>query len=329
MDKNILVSILAVIILAFVNPAEAQQATKLHRIGFLSGASLSSTASRVEAFRQGLQALGYVEGKTIAIEWRFAEGKLDSVAKLAEELVRLKAEIIVVAGGEPVALAARRVSQTIPIVMANAFDPVASGLVASLARPGGSVTGLTSLTGPEIFGKQTEILKDAISKLSRLGVLSNPDNSFSSLAIKEIESAAKTFAMSLFRAEARSPDDFETAFGKFTKSRVEALIEVQDPMFIGRRTQLVDLETKGGLPTMHSSPEYVDGGGLMSYGTNRTELFRRAATYVDKILKGAKPGDLPVEQPIKFEFIINLKAAKQIGLAIPPNVLARADKVIK
>jgi len=309
--------------------AWAQQAAKMHTIGFLSGASRSSTANRVESFRQGLQAIGYVEGKTIAIEWRFANGKLDSVGKLAEELVRLKTELIVVAGGEPIALAARRVTQTIPIVMANGFDPVGSGLVESLARPGGNVTGLTSLTGPEIFGKQTEILKDTVPKLNRLGVLSNPDNALSRPAMKEIEAAARTFAVALSHAEARSPAAFDAAFDLFKKSQVDALIEVQDPMFIGNRTRLVDLEAKNGIPTMHSSPEYVDAGGLMSYGTNRTELFRRAATYVDKILKGAKTAELPVEQPKKFEFIVNLKTAKHIGLAIPPNVLARADRVIR
>jgi putative ABC transport system substrate-binding protein len=330
MKKAGLSSILvAAVMLTVAMVANAQQPAKIHTIGFLSGASLSSTASRVEAFRQGLLALGYVEGKTIVIEWRFADGKLDSVGKLAAELVRLKAEIIVIAGGELVAQAAKRITQTIPIVMANAFDPVASGLVASLARPGGNVTGLTSLTGPEIFGKQTEILRDTVPKLSRLGVLANPDNSFSRLAIKEIEAAAKTFVVALYRAEARSPDECEAAFNVFRKGRVDALIEVQNPMFIDQRTRLVDLETKNSIPTMHSSPEYVDAGGLMSYGTNRTDLFRRAATFVDKILKGAKPADLPVEQPTKFEFIINLKTAKQIGLTIPPNVLARADKVIK
>jgi putative ABC transport system substrate-binding protein len=295
MTKNLSIVGLCFVFLALSFSVRAQQPPKIHTIGFLSGASLSSTANRVEAFRQGLLALGYVEGKNIVIQRRFADGKLNSVGKLAEELVRLKAEIIVVAGGEPVALAATRVTQTIPIVMANAFDPVASGLVKSLAKPGGNVTGLTSLTGPEIFGKQTEILRDTVPKLIRLGVLTNPDNSFGSLAIKEIEAAAKTFVVTLYRAEARNPDQFEAAFNVFSKGRVDALIEVQDPMFIDQSTRLVDLETKSSIPTMHSSPEYVDAGGLMSYGTNRTNLFRRAATYVDKILKGAKPADLPVE----------------------------------
>ena len=329
MAKNIILLAVCSLLLAPSLSIRAQQSPKIHKIGFLSGASLSSTANRVDAFRQGLLALGYVEGKNIVIERRFADGKLDSVGKLAEELVRLKAEIIVVAGGEPVALATKRVTQTIPIVMANAFDPVASGLVASLAKPGGNVTGLTSLTGPEIFGKQTEILRDTVPKLNRLGVLSNPDNTLSRPAMKEIEAAARTFSVALSHAEARSSAAFDAAFDLFKKGQVDALIEVQDPMFIGNRTRLVDLETKSSIATMHSSPEYVDAGGLMSYGTNRTELFRRAATYVDKILKGAKPADLPVEQPIKFEFIINLKTAKQIGLTIPPNVLARADRVIR
>jgi putative tryptophan/tyrosine transport system substrate-binding protein len=309
--------------------AEAQPAAKTHLIGFLSGVTLAASKGRLDAFRQGLRALGYVEGKSINIEWRFADGKQDLVPRLAEELVHLKVEVIVVAGGEPVVQVVKRITQTIPIVMTNAFDPVASGVVSSLARPGGNVTGVTSLTGTEIFGKQTEIIKETIPKLSRLGVLVNPDNSFSELALREIETVAKSFGVAVFRAEARNPDELMAAVALFTKTRVDAFIQVQDPMFIAERIRLIDLATKGRLPAMHSSPEYVDDGALMSYGTNRNDLFRRSATYVDKILKGAKPADIPVEQPKKFEFIINLKAAKQIGLTIPPNVLARADRVIR
>ncbi|HVO93783.1 MAG TPA: ABC transporter substrate-binding protein [Terriglobales bacterium] len=310
--------------------AQAQQPmTKIHRIGFLSGASLASTQGRIEAFRQGLRALGYTESENIFIEWRFADGNFDRLSSLADELIRLRVDLIVVAGGEPVAYAVKRATQTIPIVMANAFDPVTSGLVASLARPGGNITGFTTTPGPEIHGKQTEILSEAIPKLSRLGVLTNPTNSFSVLALKEIETTAKKLAISIQVVEARSADDFEGGFALLARQRAQALLQVPDPTFINQRTRLIELETKSRLPAMHSSIEYADAGALLAYGADRTDLFRRAATYVDKILKGAKPADLPVEQPTKFEFVINLKTARQIGLTIPPNVLARADKVIK
>jgi ABC-type uncharacterized transport system substrate-binding protein len=316
--------------LASVHPAEAQQAqTKIRHIGFLSGASLVSTQARVEAFRQGLRALGYVEGKNIVVEWRFAQGNFNRLPSLAADLVQLKVDAIVVAGGEPVAFAAKGATQTTPIIMANAFDPVTSGLVASLARPGGNITGFTTTPGPEIHGKQTELLRETIPKLSRLGILTNPTNSFSALALKEIETVAQNFGISLQVVEARSADDFEANFSTLTTRHAEALLQVPDPTLLDQRTRLVELETKSRLPSMHTSVEYVDAGALMAYGTNRIELFRRAAAYVDKILKGAKPGDLPVEQPTKFELVINLNTAKQIGLTIPPNVLARADRVIK
>jgi putative ABC transport system substrate-binding protein len=324
-----LLALAIVVACAFFGGAEALPAARTHLIGFLSGTSLAASGGRVDAFRQGLRALGYVDGKNINIEWRFANGKQDLVPKLTEELVHLKVEVIVVAGGEPVVQMIKRITQTVPIVMTNAFDPVASGLVSSLARPGGNITGVTSLTGTEIFGKQTEIIKETIPKLSRLGVLVNPDNSFSELALKEIKTVAKSVGVAVFRAEARNPDELTAGVALFTKTRVDAFIQVQDPMFIAERIRLVDLATKGRLPAMHSSSEYVDDGALMSYGTNRNDLFRRSATYVDKILKGAKPADIPVEQPKKFEFIINLKTAKQIGLTIPPDVLSRADKVIR
>lgn len=312
MIRRINVCLLLTVLLFTVSPAQAQQAhTNIRHIGFLSGASFVSTQARVEAFRQGLGVLGYVEGKSV-VEWRFAEGNFNRLPSLAADLVQLKVDAIVVAGGEPVAFAAKGATQTIPIIMANAFDPVTSGLVASLARPGGNITGFTTTPGPEIHGKQTELLKETIPKLSRLGILTNPTNSFSALALKEIETAAHEFGISLQVVEARSADDFEGDFAMLTKQRAQALLQVPDP-----------------LPAMHSSIEYADAGALLAYGADRTELFRRTATYVDKIFKGTKPADLPVEQPTKFEFVINLKAASQIGLTIPPNVLARADRVIK
>jgi putative ABC transport system substrate-binding protein len=316
------------LLLALCVSAEAQQ-PKISRIGFLSGAPLSSIQNRVNAFHQGLRDLGYVEGKTIAVEWRSADGKSERLRPLAQELVDLKVDVMVVAGGEPVAHAAKQTTQAIPIVMTNAFDPVGSGLVASLARPGGNITGLSTNPGPEIYGKQLELLKEAIPKHKRTGVLSNPVNPFSELAIKEIKATARTLGLSLQLSEARNPNELDTAFAVLTKGRVEAILEVQDPMFFGQRSQLAALEAKNRLPGMHTSLEYVEAGCLMAYAASRLYMFRRASTYVDKILKGTKPADLPVEQPTKFEFIINLKTAKQIGLIIPPNVLARADRVIR
>jgi putative ABC transport system substrate-binding protein len=329
MSRKISVWLTTTFMLTTVAFAEAQQTGKARLVGFLSGANLSSIQPRTEAFREGLRDLGWVEGQNIAIEWRSGEGNFDQLPRLADELVRLKVDVIVVAGGEPVAHAAKKTTQTIPIIMANAFDPVASGLVASLARPGGNITGFSTIPGPEIYGKQIELLKEAIPKLKRIGVLSNPANTFSAIALRETETTSRRFGMSLQTVEARSPDELDTAFAALTKGRVGALLEVQDPMFFGQRSRLADLEAKSRLAAMHTSPEYVEVGCLMAYAANRLYLFRRAAMYVDKILKGTKPADLPVEQPTKFEFVINLKTAKQIGLTIPPNVLVRADRVIK
>jgi ABC-type uncharacterized transport system substrate-binding protein len=322
--------LLTAILLVSIHRAEAQQSHKnLLRIGFLSGASLASTQERIDAFRQALRALGYVEGTNLLIDWRFADGDSTRLPSLAADLVQRKTDAIVVAGGEPVAFAAERATKTIPIIVANAFDPVTSGLVASLARPGGNVTGFTSTPGPEIHGKQTELLREAIPALNRLGVLINPTSSFSALALKEIRATGQKLRMSVQVVEAHTVDDFEAAFATLAAKHAEALLQVPDPTLINQRLRLIDLEKKRRMPTMHSSLEYADAGGLIAYGADRTELFRRTAEYVDKILKGAKPGDLPMEQPKKFELVINLKAAKQIGLTIPPNVLARADKVIQ
>ena len=321
---------LLITVLLITGSVEAQQPqAKVKHIGFLSGASLISTQDRIDAFRQGLRALSYMDGTNVVIEWRFAQGDFNRLPDLAADLVQRKVDVIVVAGGEPVTFAAKRATQTIPIVMANAFDPVTSGLVGSLARPGGNITGFTTTPGPEIHGKQTELLRESMPKLSRLGVLINPTNTFNSLALKEIEATAQRFAISIQVVEARSADDFEGGFAMLTRRRAQALLQVPDPTLLNQRTRLIELETKNRLPTMHSSLEYADAGALMAYGADRTELFRRAAGYVDKILKGAVPGELPVEQPTKFEFVINLKTAKQIGLTIPQSVLFRADKVIK
>jgi putative ABC transport system substrate-binding protein len=307
--------------------AHAQQPTKIPRIAFLIASSLSAQSARIEAFRQGLRELGYVEGKNIVIEYPSAEEKPDHLPALVAELVRLKVDVIVTAGATSTR-AAKEATSTIPIVMTNDGDPVASGFIASLARPGGNITGLSTLA-PEISGKQLELLKETISKLSRVAVFGTSTRAGNAQALKEVELAAKGFGVKLQYLDVLGPKDIETAFRAASKGRAEAVLVMTSPVFNAHRTQLTDLAVKSRLPAIYPTPEFVQDGGLMTYGVNNTDLSRRAATYVDKILKGAKPADLPVEQPIKFEFIINLKAAKQIGLTIPPNVLARADRVIR
>jgi putative ABC transport system substrate-binding protein len=306
---------------------EAQQPTKIPRIGFLIGTSPTANAARVEAFRQGLRELGYVEGKTIVIEWRYAEGKLDRFPELAAELVRLKVDIIVT-GGPPATRAAKEATITIPIVMEQDSDPVGNGFVASLARPGGNITGLATFR-PELSGKQLELLKEIVPKLSRVAVFGTSAYPGNAQALKEIELAAKAFGVRLQYLDVVSSKDIETAFRAASKGRAESLLVLGGPVLNSHRTQIADLAAKNRLSAIYDRREYVEAGGLMSYATSITALDRRAAVFVDKILKGAKPADIPVEQPTKFELIINLKAAKQIGLTIPPNVLARADKVIR
>ena len=306
--------------------AHAQQPKKVPRIGFLL-ASSAGVDSRVEAFRQGFRELGYIEGKNIAIEWRYAEGKEDRVPKLAAELVQMNVEIIVT-DGTNVTRAAKNATKTIPIVMASDADPVGNGFVASLARPGGNVTGLVNLLAG-LSGKRLEILKEAIPGISRVGVLWNPENPSSISAFKETQEAAQALAMQLQSLEVHGPDEFEGAFQAATKRQARALSVVSDSLMFNNRRRLLELAAKHRLPTMHTQSLWVEAGALMSYGTYFPDLYRRAASYVDKILKGAKPADLPVEQPIKFELVINLKTAKQIGLMIPQSVLYQADKVIK
>ncbi len=307
--------------------AEAQQPKKVPRIGFLTATSPSAVSARTEAFRQGLRELGYVEGKNIVIELRSAEGKLDRVSELAAELVRLNVDVIVTAGSASTR-PAKEATVTIPIVMGFDNDPVGSGFVASLARPGGNITGL-SILSPEISGKQLELLKEIVPRLARVAVLGDSTEPGNAQALKEIELAAGAFGVKLQYLDVLGPKDIETAFRAANKGRADAVLLLPSPILLSQRTQLADLALKSRLPATYSRPEYVEDGGLMTYGPSITDLFRRAAIYVDKILKGAKPADLPVEQPVKFELIINLKAAKQIGLTIPPNVLARADRVIR
>jgi len=307
--------------------AEAQQQKKVPRIGFLVGASPSTNAARTEAFRQGLRELGYVEGKNIVIEYRYAEGKLDRLPDLAAELVRLKVDVIVT-GGSQTTRATKQAASTIPIVMAQDNDPVGNGFVASLARPGGNITGLATLT-PEISGKRLELLKETVPRLSRLAVLGTSTEPGNSQAVRETELAAGASRVQLQYLDVRDPRDIESAFHAASKERADAVLVLVSAVFNAHRTQLVEVAVKSRLPAIYTNSEYVDAGGLMTYGVSITDLFHRAATYVDKILKSAKPADLPVEQPIKFELVINLKTAKQIGLTIPPNVLARADRVIR
>jgi putative ABC transport system substrate-binding protein len=306
---------------------QAQEPAKIPRIGFLIAASPSSVSPRLEAFRQGLRELGYVEGKNIVIEWRYAEGKLDRLPALAAELVRLKVDIIVTAGPSATR-AAKEATSTIPIVMALDNDPVGSGVVASLARPGGNITGLSTLA-PEISGKRLELLRETIPRLSRVAVLGTSASPSNPPMLREADIAAKAFGVKLQYLDVLNAKDIETAFRAASKGSADGVLLLQSAVLNSQRKQIADFAVNNRLPAIYFTAEWVEDGGLMSYGANYSDLYRRSATYVDKILKGAKPADLPVEQPRKFEFIISLKAAKQIGLTIPPDVLARADRVIK
>jgi putative ABC transport system substrate-binding protein len=306
---------------------QAQQPTKLPRIGILVGSSPTANAARIEAFRQGLRELGYAEGRNVSIELRSAEGKFDRLPGLAAELVRIKVDVIVTTG-PIVNRPAKDATLTIPIVMGFDNDPVANGFAASLARPGGNMTGLSNL-GPEIGGKQLELLKAVLPKISRVAVLGNTKEPANSQSFKEAELAAGALRIRIQHVDVPSAKDIDNAFRTATKGRNEAILSLPNFILNPHRTRIAELAVRSRLPTIFNATEWVEAGGLMSYGTSITDLFRRAATYVDKILKGAKPADLPVEQPTKFEFVINLKAAKQIGLTIPPNVLARADRVIR
>ena len=327
MKAKILVYALPALILTTIHLTEAQQTAKVPKIGYLNAGSPSTNPARIEAFRQGLRELGYVERKNIVIEDRSAEGNLDRLPDLARELVRLKVDLIVV-GGSTATRAAKNVTNLIPIVMINVTDPVLLGFVVSLARPGGNITGLTNLA-PELGGKRLELLKEIVPQLSRVAVLGDPNSPAYGPQTNELDIAARALGLRLQPMEVRGPGDLENAFSVIIKERAGAVIGLQQPTIDILRERIMDLTTKNRLPAMYPNREAVDAGGLMSYAADIPTMFRRAATYVDKILKGAKPADLPVEQPMKFELVINLKTAKQIGLTIPPNVLARADKVIK
>jgi putative ABC transport system substrate-binding protein len=328
MNLKIFSVALGALLLALCSVADAQQPAKIPRIGYLTGASLSSQWANTEAFQQGLRELGYVEGKNIIIEWRGADGNRDRQRALAAELVRLKVDVIVASGGGDT-LAAKGATATIPIVMAQTDDPVASGFVASLPRPGGNITGLSTLS-PETSGKRLELLKEVVPKLSRVAVFGTSSSPGNAPVLNETKLAAVALGASVQHLDVLSPKDFGAAFQAAVKARANGVLSlVSGSVGSGHQAKIAELAVKSRLPTIYHGQSYVSAGGLMSYGVNLPDLHRRAATYVDKILKGAKPADIPVEQPIKFEFFVNLKAAKQIGLSIPPNVLARADKVIK
>jgi putative ABC transport system substrate-binding protein len=329
LGKKIVLLALCSLLLAPCSSVDAQQAGKIFRIGYLDRGNAAGSAVLVEAFRQELSKLGWIEGKNIAIEYRFAEQKQERLPELAAGLVRLKVDLIVVSGG-PTASAAKKTTNTIPIVMTNAGDPVGTGLIASLARPGGNVTGLSSLS-PELGTKRLEILKDAVPKLSRVGFLRPLESTIArDRQLKELRPAAQALKLKLEEIDTQpDPKGLESAFQTAKQKQVNAIMTNTGRRFFAERKRIVELAGKYRLPAIYPQKEYVDEGGLMSYGTDYDDLYRRAAGYVDKILKGAKPADLPVQQATKFEFVINLKAAKEIGLTIPNRVLERANEVVK
>jgi putative ABC transport system substrate-binding protein len=330
MFGRIVVRLLLTVLLFTISLAEAQQPKKIPRIGYLSAGDPASESPRSEVIRLALRELGYVEGQNIAIEYRYSHGKNDRASELAAELVRLRVDVIVVAGGDPWIRAAKNATKTIPIVMVGVgADPVEAGLVESLARPGGNVTGITNL-GPELGGKRLELLKEAVPKLARVAVLYDPASPGTAREMQELlPVAARALGLTVQAWDVRAADGFEKVFAALSKERPDGLYVLAGPLVRANGKRIADFALKSRLPSMYAIRESVDAGGLMYYGADVADSYRRVAYYVDRILKGAKPADLPVEQPTKFEFVINLKTAKQIGLTIPPNVLARADKVIR
>ncbi|MBM2804745.1 MAG: ABC-type uncharacterized transport system, periplasmic component [Deltaproteobacteria bacterium] len=330
MIEKILVCLLVTFFLTTASLADAQQPKKIPRVGYLSEADPARESARAEAIGLALRERGFVEGQNIATEYRYAVEKRDRFAELAAELVRLKVDVIVVAGGAGLILAAKNATKTIPIVMLGAgSDPVEAGLIDSLARPGGNVTGLTRLTG-ELGGKRLELLKEAVPKVARVAVLNDPGTRSNVVEMKEIlPAAARALKLTLRSWEVRAADDFDRVFATLSKERQDGLYVLQGPLMNANQKRIVAFALKSRLPSVYSGTQYVDAGGLMSYGADLAESYRRVAYFVDRILKGAKPADLPVEQPMKFEFVINLKTAKQIGLTVPQWTLMKADRVIR
>jgi len=320
--------LVAVLTLTASFAGRAQSVGKVHRIGYLSAGSISASPHYLEAFRQGLQERGWIESRNIIIEYRSAEGRFDRLPELAAELVQRKVDVIA-AAPTPAALAARNATKTIPIVGVSLTDPVGLGIVPSLARPEGNLTGVSYSVGADIFGKDLDLLRQAIPKIRRVAVLSNPAGPSQPLTLRNIKTAAQSLGLQLVLVDARGPEEFDGAFAAMARERVEALFVVTDPAYIPHRARLIELTAKNRLPSMFTQRADVEAGGLMSYGPNFLEMYRRAAAFVDKILKGARPADLPIEQPTKFELIINLKTAKELGLTIPSSLLAWADQVIE
>jgi putative ABC transport system substrate-binding protein len=328
MRKKVIGLTLSALLLALGTPTEAQQPKKIAKVGFFLGSTPAAAAHNVEAFRQGMRELGYVEGKTFILELRYGESRAERIAEFARELVRFKVDVIV-ASTDVVIAAVKRETQTIPIVMAISSDPVGTGFVVSLARPGGNVTGNSTIS-PDLSGKRLELLREVVPGLSRLAFLWNPDLRGALLDYNQTEGAARSLGLQLQSAEVVRAEDFDRAFSAITKERTQALIVPGvNPLAFANRDRIASFAQTNRLPSMYGQMEFVEAGGLMSYGHSAPDMFRHAATYVDKILKGRKPADLPVEQPTKFELVINLKTAKQIGLTIPQSLLYRADKVIK
>jgi putative tryptophan/tyrosine transport system substrate-binding protein len=326
MGKNTIIGLLVGLVLTSIRFAEGQQAKKVPQVGMLMPVSSTVAARNIEAFRQGLRERGYVDGQNIALDSRFADGRVEPLPTLAAELVRLNVDVIVT-WGTPAIQAAKKATTTIPIVMAAATDPVETGLIASLARPGGNVTGVNS-GGVEVSGKILELLKELVPRGTRVGILWNPDNRANEITVAHTKVAAQALGLRLQFQEVRDPGGFDSAFAAMTRQRADALRVLHEILYLQHGKRLVDLAAKNRLPAIYARREYVEAGGLMAYGVNFQDNFRRAATYVDKILKGTSPAELPVEQPMKFEFFINLQAAKRIGLVIPGSVLFRADRVI-
>jgi ABC-type uncharacterized transport system substrate-binding protein len=327
MRGKLSVWLLTMALLTMVSTATAQQPKKIARIGYLDATVPANASARFEAFRHGLLELGYEEGKNIVIDSRYAEGKFDRLPGLVAELVRLKVDVIVT-GGPASTRPAKEGTKTIPIVMTQDSDPISNGFVASLARPGGNITGLSTLSS-ELSGKRMELLKEVVPKLARMAILRTSSSPGDAHQVTEMEGTARAFGVKLQFLDILAPKDIGTAFQQARKEQAHAVLVLLSPVLISHRKEVVELAAKNHVPAIYYREEFVEDGGLMSYAPNLVDLSHRAAVYVDKILKGAKPPELPVEQATKFELIINLKAAKQIGLVIPPNVLARADKVIK
>jgi putative ABC transport system substrate-binding protein len=328
MDRRTFVGVVAGALLTSPLAIEAQQAGRVPRIGYLGLNTAEVSPHLLDAFQQGLRGRGWVEGENIVIESRYAGGSADRLPVLVSELMRLKVDIIVTTSSATT-WAAKEATKTIPIVMAASADAVGEGIITSLAHPGGNITGMTFLVGPEIAGKQLELLKVFAPAASRVAVLTNPTNESHAPLTRELKAASRAFGVQLQVFEARSPDQLDSAFTAMTRERAAALLVLTDAMFVGQRRRVADLAAKTGLPAMYNQREFVDAGGLISYGASLSDMFRRAATHLDKILRGAKPGDIPVEQPTKFELVINLKTAKVLGLAIPQSLLLRADEVIQ